>query len=194
MPRIDPPSSVLRRPRARCAGQARRAWARILQDAPPPASARPRVSPAAADRDRASGGGRGPAAPGGGRGPGGPRGGRGPGGPGGGRGQGGPSGGRAQDAAHDPPAEGVPARVAAATAVAGAAGGHRFSGFAARPPGPPQQSQPPRRGRGRRRRPVGRARSRGGGAGQAGGRAAGGSGGAGALGLRPSRRWPSRSS
>ena len=39
-----------------------------------------------------------------------------------GEGQGGPSGGRAQDAAHDPPAEGVPARVAAATAVAGAAG------------------------------------------------------------------------
>ena len=43
--------------------------------------------------------------------------------------------------------------MAAATAVAGAARGHRFSGFAARPPGPPQQSQPPRRGRGRGRRP-----------------------------------------
>jgi translation initiation factor IF-2 len=125
---------------------------RILQDAPPPQERSPQPGPRG-QRPSDRSGGRGPGAPQGGRGP---AGGRGPGGPApgpppapdGGRGAQGGRGGR--------PTRG--GRAGEGGGAAGAGGRRRrvvIDSQASRRdrPGPPQQSQPPRRGRGRRRRP-----------------------------------------
>jgi translation initiation factor IF-2 len=124
---------------------------RILQDAPPPQERSPQPGPRGGQRPSDRSGGRGPGAPQGGRGP---AGGRGPGGPGPGpppaadRGTQGGRGGR--------PTRG--GRAGEGGGAAGAGGRRRrvvIDSQASRRdrPGPPQQSQPPRRGRGRRRRP-----------------------------------------
>jgi translation initiation factor IF-2 len=126
---------------------------RILQDAPPPQERSQQPGPRGGQRPSDRSGGRGPGAPQGGRGP---AGGRAQGGPGpgpppaadGGRGAQGGRGGR--------PTRG--GRAGEGGGAAGAGGRRRrvvIDSQASRRdrPGPPQQSQPPRRGRGRRRRP-----------------------------------------
>jgi translation initiation factor IF-2 len=132
---------------------------RILQDAPPPQERSPQPGPRGGQRPADRSGGRGPS---GARGPGGQQGGR---GPAGGRGPGGPAPGPAPAPEGGRGAQGGrggrPTRAGRAGEGGGAAGpgGRRrrvvIDSQASRRdrPGPPQQSQPPRRGRGRRRRP-----------------------------------------
>jgi translation initiation factor IF-2 len=153
---------------------------RILQDAPPPQERGSQGGPrGGGQRQGDRPGGRGPGGPRGDRGPrpggprqGGPRqGGPRPGGPGGDRGgRGGPRGGDRGPAPGGPGPEVGPAQGGdrrdrprptrgARGGESGAGGGRRrrvvIDSQASRRdrPGPPQQSQPPRRGRGRRRRP-----------------------------------------
>jgi translation initiation factor IF-2 len=127
---------------------------RILQDAPPPGEPSQGGSPGGGPRQSDRSGGRGPAGPGGGRGQGGPGAERGQGAPSGGRGQGGQGGGSGGGRGSRPTRGGR-----AGEGGGGDAGGRRrrvvIDSQASRRdrPGPPQQSQPPRRGRGRRRRP-----------------------------------------
>jgi translation initiation factor IF-2 len=132
---------------------------RILQDAPPPEERAPQGGQRGGPRPGERPGGRGP---GGARGSGGPQGGRGPGGPPG-RGPAAPApGGGPEDGRQGQGGRGGrPTRAGRAGEGGGGTGpgGRRrrvvIDSQASRRdrPGPPQQSQPPRRGRGRRRRP-----------------------------------------
>jgi translation initiation factor IF-2 len=126
---------------------------RILQDAPPPQERSPQPGQRGGQRPGDRPGGRGP---GGARGPGGPQGGRGPGGPGPGPAPAPDVGRGAQGGRGGRPTRG--GRAGEGGGAAGAGGRRRrvvIDSQASRRdrPGPPQQAQPPRRGRGRRRRP-----------------------------------------